>query len=754
MGVVWRAMQIALDRPVALKVLIPELAANAQFRRRFEREARLAARLRHPHVVIVHDAREELGVLLLSMELVAGVDLAHAIQAQGPMGLPRTVDLIEQIAGALDAAHAAGLVHRDVKPANVLIGHRPRDEHAYLTDFGLTTALGDAAGEGTTVPGMIAGTPDYMAPEQVRSEQIDRRADIYALGCVLFELLAERPPYHRNSTLATMVAQVEAPVPSLREAAPDVPAAMDVVVTRALAKAANDRFPSAGDLARAARAAMTGARPRRAAVAGSRTTDWEDHVIVAGLGKSGLRLARGLNDAGFRVVAIEVDETRAPIARLREDGIHVFTGDAADPELLHQARVTLAQHVLINVGDDLSNLNVANVVERERGTDRPAVLTLFVHVDDPGLLRTLTADAVQRVGPRDTRLEFFNARAAGVRLLLARHPPFEDSEAQQMLTPRVLVVGQGSTATELTVAIAAEWQVRRPTAGKLPLMIIEPTADADVRALLSAYPQLTDLCEIEATDADTRSARFQSGDVLRDLRGESTITTAYVAFDDEPAALSAALTLCGRPAMGGVPIVLALEDEASPAAGALRSGTLARDVHPFGVLSAALTPTMLLRGTNEVMARANHANYVRNQRARGSADDVSLVPWDDLPESLKNSNRRFADSVGSALEAIGYVLVPAPVLESGRSSPTFSNEELEHLAQREHDRWIADLLRDGWRFTSGDKDPVRKLHPLLVPWAELSENERGKDRDAVLAIPQLLAEAGLSAIHSRVGALG
>jgi voltage-gated potassium channel Kch len=329
-----------------------------------------------------------------------------------------------------------------------------------------------------------------------------------------------------------MVAQVEDPVPSLREAAPDVPAAMDDVVTRALAKAADDRFASAGDLARAARAAITGARPREGALAASRTTDWEGHVIVAGLGKGGLRLARGLNDAGFRVVAIEDDETRAPIARLREDGIHVFIGDAADPELLHEARVALAQHVVVSVGDDLSNLNIANVVERERGADQPNVLTVFVHVDDPTLLRTLTADAVQRLGPRDTRLEFFNARAAGARLLLARHPPIEDGEAQLMTAPRVLVVGQGSIATELSMSIAAEWQVRRPTAGKLPLMIIGPTADADVRELLSGYPRLADLCDLEATDADARSARFQSGEVLLNREGESTIAIAYIAFDD------------------------------------------------------------------------------------------------------------------------------------------------------------------------------------------------------------------------------
>jgi hypothetical protein len=279
--------------------------------------------------------------------------------------------------------------------------------------------------------------------------------------------------------------------------------------------------------------------------------------------------------------------------------------------------------------------------------------------------------------------------------------------------------------------------------------MIGPSADALLRDLLSAYPQLSEICEFDVREADTRSARFQSGDVLLDLE---SITKAYVALDDESTALSAALTLHAQPAMRAVPIVVALDDDASPAARALRggSGSLGHDVYPFGVLSAALTPTMLLRGTNEMLARANHLGYVRTQRERGATDDVSLASWDDLPDSLRNSNRRFADAIGSALEAIGYTLVPAPVLELSPLSPSFTDDELEHLARREHDRWIADLMRDGWRFTEGEKDPVRKLHPLLVPWSALAEMEREKDRDAVRAIPHLLAQAGLSAVRSPV----
>jgi voltage-gated potassium channel Kch len=571
---------------------------------------------------------------------------------------------------------------------------------------------------------------------------VDRRADVYALGCVLFEMLTERPPYRRDSMFATMVAQVDDPVPSLRETAPDVPGAIDDVVNVALAKAPDDRFPSAGDLARAARAAVSGARPRDGSTPPpSTTTDWEGHVIVAGLGAIGSRLAANLTD-----------ESSAPVAGLRDQGIHVLTGDAAAPQLLDQARVAHARHVIVACGEDGSNLNIANVVERERGADQPTVLTAFVHVDDPALTRTLTADAAQRPGPRDMRLEFFNARAAGTRLLLARHPPFQDGEGRPVAAPRIAVVGQGPTATELTVSIASEWQLQRRTDSKLPMVIIGPSAGGHLRDLVSAYPQLADICELEAREADTRSARFQSGDMLVDAQGECTLTEVYVALDDESAALSAALTLHGQPATRGVPIVVVLDDETSAVAGALRgSVSYAHNVHPFGLLTAALTPTVVLRGTNEVLARANHMNYVRNQRDAGAPDHASLAPWEDLPESLRNSNRRFADSIGSALEAIGYIIVPATPLDPIRSLPAFADDEVELLGRREHDRWLADLLRDGWRFTEGEKDPVRKLHPLLVPWADLTEIERDKDRDAVQGIPQLLAQAGLSAIRSRVG---
>jgi hypothetical protein len=164
---------------------------------------------------------------------------------------------------------------------------------------------------------------------------------------------------------------------------------------------------------------------------------------------------------------------------------------------------------------------------------------------------------------------------------------------------------------------------------------------------------------------------------------------------------------------------------------------------PFGVLTAALTPEILLRGLNEVLARACHDTYLRKQLAAGEPPGPpSLVPWEDLPESLRDSNRRFADGIGTKLDAVGAVIVPAPLVDPSGALPSFTEAELERLARDEHDRWMEDLLRDGWRHTTGEKAPEQRLHPLLVPWEELSEPEREKDRDVVREIPLMLARAG------------
>ena len=253
MGVIYRATELRLGRPVALKLIATEQASDPDVRERFEREARMTASIEHPNVVPVYGAGEEDGHLYLVMRFVPGTDLHHLLRQEGQLAPARAASIVAQVADALDAAHAAGLVHRDVKPANILIN----GDHAYLSDFGITRV--QASDTRITDSGNWIGTVDFMAPEHLRGEPTDARADVYALGCVLFTALTGTPPFRRDTVPVTITAHLHEPPPRPSETA-GVPVAFDAVIARALAKAPDDRYPSAGDLGRAARAAATGER--------------------------------------------------------------------------------------------------------------------------------------------------------------------------------------------------------------------------------------------------------------------------------------------------------------------------------------------------------------------------------------------------------------------------------------------------------------------------------------------------------------
>ncbi len=252
MAVVYRASDRRLNRPVALKILAPELASDAAYRQRFLREMRAAAAVDHPNIVPVFDAGEADGALFIAMRYVDGQDVRTLLEAEHRLPAARATRLIAQAASALDEAHSRGLVHRDVKPGNMLIGSAQPD-HLYLSDFGLSKQR--ASSSPLTLTGQFLGTLDYMAPEQIEGHPIDGRADLYALACTAFEMLAGQPPFKRDEGLAVMWAQVSAPPPSLRALRPDLPPAVDQVMARALAKAPDARYPSCAAFARALTAA-------------------------------------------------------------------------------------------------------------------------------------------------------------------------------------------------------------------------------------------------------------------------------------------------------------------------------------------------------------------------------------------------------------------------------------------------------------------------------------------------------------------
>ncbi len=269
MGVVYRAAQVSLGRPVALKVISETLSDREDFRERFVRESRLAASLDHPNVIPVYGAGEHDGVLYIAMRFVDGIDLRGLLAAEGAFEPARAAGVVAQVASALDAAHETGLVHRDVKPANILVAARGGGEHTYLTDFGLTKRT--ASDSGLTAAGEWVGTLDYVAPEQVRGEQVDGRADIYALGCVLYELLTGRC----RSSVTTTSRSSGPTSRTLRRRrsslCPDTPRGLAGVAECCMEKDPDDRFETAGQMGRAALAAVPGlGRHRRAGADGGR----------------------------------------------------------------------------------------------------------------------------------------------------------------------------------------------------------------------------------------------------------------------------------------------------------------------------------------------------------------------------------------------------------------------------------------------------------------------------------------------------
>jgi hypothetical protein len=282
MGILYLAMEPGLERQVALKLIAPEAAADEVFAQRFAEESRIAASIEHPNVVPIYAAGEEGGVPWIAMRYVRGSDLGRRIEREGRLDPAQSVALIAQVGNGLDAIHAAGLVHRDVKPANVLLSGDSGAEHAYITDFGVARNV--ATQSGLTQTGRFVGTLDYVAPEQISGEPIDARVDIYALGCLLFKLLTGEVPFPREGEAARLYAHLNDPPPAPSLYASKVSMALDDVVIRAMSKSPGDRFLSAGDLGRAAQAALSGAAvstPERTVATGAAATGEREAPTVA-----------------------------------------------------------------------------------------------------------------------------------------------------------------------------------------------------------------------------------------------------------------------------------------------------------------------------------------------------------------------------------------------------------------------------------------------------------------------------------------
>jgi serine/threonine-protein kinase len=359
MGVVYRAEHLHLGRAVAFKLLAP--GHPERFRQRFVRESRVAASLSHPNIVTVHDAGESDGALWIAMHLVEGTDLRRLL-ADGAERDPREVaSIAAQMASALDTAHAAGLVHRDVKPANILLD----GGHAWLTDFGLTKRLISSAD--ITAATDIVGTPDYLAPEQIDGDALDGRADQDALACVVHHCLTGMPPFERNSDLAILQAHLKEPPPRLTQVRPDLPAAVDDVVARAMEKDPADRFPLTADFAAALATALGIEQP-----GGDEAPGAPDEYVVVGVEEPSTRavIRAALGRGPIRVV--EVVDAEALVMRAADQKPSLVLLDVTLP------------------GDDIGDV-VRRV--RDAGAERVAVVALAERGRDDDWRRALAAGA-------------------------------------------------------------------------------------------------------------------------------------------------------------------------------------------------------------------------------------------------------------------------------------------------------------------------------------------------------------------------
>jgi ABC-type branched-subunit amino acid transport system substrate-binding protein/streptogramin lyase len=384
MGVVYRAWDESLERPVALKLIAPELAEDERFRVRFLRESRLAASLDHPNVVPIHEAGERDGQLYIAMRYVEGDDLRTLLDREGKLSPDRALGMLAQIADALDAAHRRGLVHRDVKPGNVLLDE---DGHAYLSDFGITKQVGGAS----TDTGRVAGTLDYLAPEQIRGEAVDGRTDCYALACVLYECLSGAPPFRRDTEAETLWAHLQGEPPSLR-GHPGV----DPVLRKALAKDKQGRNESCGELLAAASRALGFEAPVQRAR--RRRVGWR--LVLAGV--------LGLVAAAIAVAVTELtgdpEPARGGLTAVTPDSVAVLDPDSnrIDGEVRVPGRPGLlaaggrSVWVAADAGGTISSIDGRSLsVERVAAAD--ATVTDLAATDDSAWIIDARRNALLRV---------------------------------------------------------------------------------------------------------------------------------------------------------------------------------------------------------------------------------------------------------------------------------------------------------------------------------------------------------------------
>lgn len=470
-----------------------------------------------------------------------------------------------------------------------------------------------------------------------------------------------------------------------------------------------------------------------------------DHIIICGLGNKGLLLALKLKNYGYRVVAIEPNEENDNIKECRDNDIIVLIGNATSAHYLDKAGLKRAKYLFSVCGQDDINAEIAVQARYLIAKKKRNPLTCVVHIIDPQFYRFLKEQEFGLEIMDGFRLEFINLfdRAAQAIMDDERLSPFENKEIGASPFHHLLIVGVGHMGESLIVHAAKKWMsLSNKTEEKLVITIIDQQANKKKDLLYLRYPGLEKVCRIIAQEMDINSGDFENGHFLFNDSGDCSLDIIYVCLDNNSFALATALALHHKLIKYNTPIVVRMNRETGLIELSKNHTHSFDRINGFGLLDRVLKPELLDIFTHEILSRNIHDEYVRERLSESETVRINpfLISWDRLPDRLKESNRRQADYIGYKLHAIGCYIIQ--MYDWNAVPVEFTPDEIEMMAKIEHNLWMEERLKDGWKFAQGLKNPVKKKSPFLIPWSQLPEEEKEKDRDTVRKIPAYLSKAG------------
>lgn len=469
---------------------------------------------------------------------------------------------------------------------------------------------------------------------------------------------------------------------------------------------------------------------------------WREHVIICGLGKKGARLAKEFRKQGYKVVVIEREHNNEHAPQFRFRDTIVLFGDATDNILLKCTGIRRARYLLALCGNDGVNAEITAQARMLTPKKRGIPLTCFSHILDLELCRLLREREIESESVTPFHIEFFNAYEMGARILLQRHPLPLSSDG---VVPHIVIVGPGRLGSSLIVLAARAW---RDTEGSktnpMNVTVVDRNGPARTDMLRAKYPHLDTVCKFDILTIDTHSREFTQAEFLFDSQGKCVTSAVYICVDGDSVGLMAAFTLYAQLERRGhrIPIVVRMSDKSGFASVLSETDYDAPYgcIRAFRLLDETCLLSTLLMSTNEIIARAIHDDYLQKEFAERETPEVnpSAVPWKCLDERLRESNRHQAFHMAERLRAFGYRIVP--LTDWDAENYTFSPAEVEGMSIKEHDRWCEEKREAGFTYASGEK--TERTHPDLLPWSELDEPAKEKDRNMVRAAPRILARVG------------